>query len=147
MASRVRTRPQSWHGSDIPPGSANGGGSGDAGAMQPPMSAMSARSGSGYGSVVGGSVSGSSSKGRAVDHMLFFSVCQATFYVMCFRGDELAAMEGFGDKVPLLFPLLAAVSCFGAFVGGGRLGGGSWIMGAKWAVSDSGWRWGAGRCR
>jgi len=61
--------------------------------MQAPLSTMSARS------VAGSSVSGSSSKGKAADHMLFFSVCQATFYVMCFRGDELAAMDGFSDQV------------------------------------------------
>lgn len=61
--------------------------------MQAPLSTMSARS------VAGSSVSGSSSKGRAADHMLFYSVCQATFYVMCFRGDELAAMDGFSDQV------------------------------------------------
>ncbi len=97
VASRVRARPQSWHGSN-PPGSAKagggGGGEGEAGAMQAPLSTMSVRS------VAGSSVSGSSSKGRAADHMLVFSVCQATFYVMCFRGDELAAMDGFGDQVP-----------------------------------------------
>lgn len=43
---------------------------------------------------------GSSSKGRSMaDHMLFYSVCQATFYIMCFRGDELAATEGFRNQV------------------------------------------------
>lgn len=93
VARRSRARPQSWHGSNPPPGSANGGVSGT---MQAPMSTMSARSVAGG----GGSVGGSSSKSRAADHMLFYSVCQATFYVMCFRGDELAGMGGFSDQVP-----------------------------------------------
>lgn len=62
--------------------------------MQAPMSTMSIRSST-------ASVAGSSSKSRLADHMLFYSVCQATFYVMCFRGDELAAMDGFSDQVRL----------------------------------------------
>lgn len=62
--------------------------------MLAPMSTTSMRSSA-------ASVTGSSSKSRVADHMLFFSVCQATFYVMCFRGDELAAMDGFGDQVRL----------------------------------------------
>lgn len=65
------------------------------------MSAMSvARAGLGAsGATIGGS-SSSGIKSRAmVDHMLFYSVCQATFYVMCFRGDELAAMDGFRNQV------------------------------------------------
>eukprot|EP00752_Nemacystus_decipiens_P007776 g6944.t1 len=112
MARRSRARPQSWHGTNPPPGSANAGGprGGAAGVMPAPLSAVSARSVAGG----GGSAHGSTSKGRAgADHMLFFSVCQATFYVMCFRGDELAAMEGFGGQAAIwqrlltcpLFPL------------------------------------------
>eukprot|EP00903_Cladosiphon_okamuranus_P012898 g12042.t1 len=112
VARRSRARPQSWHGTNRPPGSANAGAprgaDGDTGAMPAPMSAVLARS------VASGSVSGSSSsKVRVADHMLFYSVCQATFYVMCFRGDELAAMDGFGDQAAIwqrlltctLFPL------------------------------------------
>lgn len=36
---------------------------------------------------------------KAADHMLFYSVCQATFYVLCFRGEELAAMADFEKQV------------------------------------------------
>ncbi|CAM9755659.1 unnamed protein product [Ectocarpus fasciculatus] len=99
VATRVRARPQSWHGNH-PRRIANGGG----GMMQAPMSAVSSRSGAGGSGGVG--VNGSSSKSRPADHMLFYSVCQATFYVMCFRGDELAAMEGFESQAAIWQRLL-----------------------------------------
>lgn len=73
------------------------------------MSTMSVRSSAAAG--VGG---GSSSKSRVADHMLFYSVCQATFYVMCFRGDELAAMDGFRDQV-----CTAGVTVSGRYIGYG----------------------------
>lgn len=38
-------------------------------------------------------------KGRGHDHTLFYSICQATFYVMCFRGNELIATDGIADQV------------------------------------------------
>lgn len=125
VARRSRARPQSWHGTNPPPGSANAwgpraGGGGDAGAMPAPMSAMSARSVAGGGG--GGSVHGSSSKARTADHMLFYSVCQATFYVMCFRGDELAAMEGFGDQVAVPCAVSKAVFACGVWSGLGDVG-------------------------
>lgn len=31
--------------------------------------------------------------------MLFYSVCQATFYVMCFRGADLVAMDAITSQV------------------------------------------------
>ncbi|CAM9149975.1 unnamed protein product, partial [Hapterophycus canaliculatus] len=109
VASRVRARPQSWHGTK-PPGSAGAkaDGSSGGGPMPAPMSAMSAaRAGVGAGNVGGGGASGSGTKSRAVaDHMLFFSVCQATFYIMCFRGDELAATEGFRNQAAIWQRLL-----------------------------------------
>ena len=126
VARRSRARPQSWHGTNPPPGSANAGApraGGDAGAMPAPMSAMSARSAAGGGG--GGSVHGSSSKARTADHMLFYSVCQATFYVMCFRGDELAAMEGFGDQVAVpcaVSKAIAVVFACGVWSGLGDVG-------------------------
>ncbi|CAB1096312.1 unnamed protein product [Ectocarpus sp. CCAP 1310/34] len=100
VATRVRARPQSWHGNH-PRRSANGG-DGGGGMIDAPMSAVASRSGVGGSGGVGvGSKSSSSSKSRPADHMLFYSVCQATFYVMCFRGDELAAMEGFDSQALL----------------------------------------------
>ncbi|CAN0411772.1 unnamed protein product, partial [Ectocarpus sp. 8 AP-2014] len=107
VATRVRARPQSWHGNH-PRRRANGGDGGGGGMMQAPMSAMAARSGAGGsgGVGVGSSSSSSSSKSRPADHMLFYSVCQATFYVMCFRGDELAAMEGFDSQAVIWQRLL-----------------------------------------
>lgn len=80
VANRLRTRPQSWHGSNAP-GSTN---SSRDGGFVAPTSAMSARSTAGR---------------NVADHMLFYSVCQATFYVMCFRGDELTKMDGVSKQV------------------------------------------------
>ncbi|CAM9260739.1 unnamed protein product [Scytosiphon promiscuus] len=104
VASRVRARPQSWHGTKpTESAGAHGDGLSNGGTMPAPMSAMSAaRAGVG-----GGSAGSSSSKSRAMaDHMLFYSVCQATFYVMCFRGDELAAMDGFRNQAAIWQRLL-----------------------------------------
>lgn len=38
-------------------------------------------------------------KARGADHTLFYSICQATFYVMCFRGNELMAADGIAHQV------------------------------------------------
>lgn len=83
VANRLRTRPQSWHGSNAP-GSTNSSRDGGFVAPTSAMSAMSARSTAGR---------------NVADHMLFYSVCQATFYVMCFRGDELTKMDGVSKQV------------------------------------------------
>ena len=41
-----------------------------------------------------------SARGKpGADHMLFYSACQATFYIMCFRGEELAAMDSITNQV------------------------------------------------
>lgn len=85
VATRVRARPQSWHGMN-PPGSMGVNGRG---AMLAPMSAKQGTP-------------------RAADHMLFYSVCQATFYVLCFRGEELGAMDDFGKQVGC-FDMLACL--------------------------------------
>lgn len=47
----------------------------------------------------GGGAGGGGSRGCAADHMLFYSVCQATFYVMCFRGADIATMDAVTDQV------------------------------------------------
>lgn len=83
VATRVRARPQSWHGMN-PPGSMGVNGRG---AMLAPMSAKQGTP-------------------RAADHMLFYSVCQATFYVLCFRGEELGAMDDFGKQAAIWQRLL-----------------------------------------
>lgn len=47
-----------------------------------------------------GLVSGGGGRGAGGgDDMLFYSVCQATFYVMCFRGADIAAVDGIASHV------------------------------------------------
>lgn len=74
----------------------------------------------------------------AADHMLFYSVCQATFYVMCFRGDELA-----GATATAAAASVAAAAGGGG--GNGSGGGGDFERQVRSVrVGGAGFGWGGG---
>lgn len=86
VVNRCGNQPKSWHGT----GNAGRYGGGN-------VSSSNRKDGSSV--MTAGLVSGGSSRGGGLDHILFYSVCQATFYITCFRGLDIAAMDAITDHV------------------------------------------------